>query len=176
MKNTSRLTFSAIMSAIAVIFVVAAYFPYLTYALPAIAGLATMAVLIETDAKWATLTYISSALICFFVAESEAKLLYICFFGYYPIAKYFIEKLKNSVFEWVLKLILFNAAVLAAYFLFAGLFKVSVEDFGILGKYGSYIFLGLANIVFVLYDITVSRMAAVYMFKLHSRIKKIFKV
>ncbi|MDD6478769.1 MAG: hypothetical protein PUF48_03005 [Oscillospiraceae bacterium] len=176
MKNTSKLTFSAIMSALAVIFVVAAYFPYLTYALPAIAGLAAMAVLIETDAKWATLTYISSALICFFVAESEAKLLYICFFGYYPIAKYFIEKLKNSVFEWILKFIFFNAAVLAAYFLFAGLFKVSAEDFGILGKYGSYIFLGLANIVFVLYDITVSRMAAVYMFKLHSRIKKIFKV
>lgn len=176
MKSTFKLTFSAILSALAVIFVTLAYFPYLTYALPAIGGLCSMIVLIEAEPKWAVFTYITSSIICFFIAENEAKLLYICFFGYYPIVKYFIEKINKSVLEWIIKFLVFNAAVLSAYFLFAGLFSVSVDDFGILGKYGAYIFLGLANIVFVLYDIAVSRAASVYMFMLHPKIKKLFKI
>ena len=39
MKNTSKITFSAIMSALAVVIMLISYFPYLTYAIPAIAGL-----------------------------------------------------------------------------------------------------------------------------------------
>lgn len=176
MKNTKNITFCAIMSALAAVFVIAAYFPYLTYALPAIAGLFVMVALIEINAKWAILTYLSSAIICFFTAESEAKLMYICFFGYYPILKSFIEKPKSRFLEWILKLLTFNAAVLLAYFVFAGLFSVSIDDFSILGKYGAFIFLALANGVFVLYDITVGRMAAVYLYNLHPKLKKIFKI
>lgn len=163
------------MSALAVVIILAAYFPYLTYALPAMAGLAVMAVLIETDYKWALLTYFSSAIICFFIAESEAKLLYICFFGYYPILKSVIERLKKVTAEWIIKLVFFNIAISAVYFLLAGLFSVAIEDFGILGEYGAYIFLGMANIVFVLYDICISRMAMFYLYKLHPKIQKILK-
>ena len=176
MKNNAKLTLSGIMAALAVVITLAAYFPYLTYALPAMAGLCVMAVLIETDYKWALLTYISSAIICFFIAESEAKLLYICFFGYYPILKSGIEKLKKAFPEWIIKLIFFNIAILAVYFLLSGLFSISVDDFGILGEYGAYIFLAMANVVFVLYDICISRMAMFYLYKLHPKIQKILKL
>ena len=167
LKNNAKLTLCAVMSALAVVIVLAAYFPYLTYALPAMAGLCIMVVLIEINAKWAFLTYLSSAIISFFIAESEAKLLFICIFGYYPILKALIEKLRNSVFEWVIILV---------YFLLSGLFAVSTEDFGILGQYGAYIFLGAANLVFVLYDICVSRMAMFYLYKLQPKISRVFKI
>ncbi|MBR4073776.1 MAG: hypothetical protein IKK24_07520 [Clostridia bacterium] len=176
MKNNAKLTLCAVMSALAVVIVLAAYFPYLTYALPAMAGLCIMVVLIEINAKWAFLTYLSSAIISFFIAESEAKLLFICIFGYYPILKALIEKLRNSVFEWVIKLIYFNATIILVYFLLSGLFAVSTEDFGILGQYGAYIFLGAANLVFVLYDICVSRMAMFYLYKLQPKISRVFKI
>ena len=62
------------------------------------------------------------------------------------------------------------------YAVFAGIFGVSIEDFGTLGKYGAYIFLGLANAVFVLYDITVSRLSGTYMYQIHSKLQKLLKI
>lgn len=175
MKNNAKLTFSAVMSALAVIITVMAYFPYLTYALPAMAGLAIMAVLIETDKKWALLTYFCSAILLFFIGEIESKVLYIAFFGYYPILKAVIERIRNNVFEWIIKLVLFNAVIIAVYSLFSGVFGMDSEEFGILAKYGIYILLAGANVVFVLYDICVSRMAMFYLYRLHPKVQKIFR-
>lgn len=175
MKNNAKLTFSALMSALAVIIAVMAYFPYLTYALPAMAGLSVMAVLIETDKKWALFTYVSSAVLLFFIGEIESKVLYISFFGYYPILKAVIERIRNNVFEWIIKLFLFNAVIIAVYILFSGVFGMDSEEFGILSKYGIYILLVGANAVFVLYDICVSRMAMFYLYRLHPKVQKIFR-
>ena len=56
MKNTNKITLCALLSALAVVLMLTAYFPYLTYAVPAFAGLCIMAVLIEIGPKWAFLS------------------------------------------------------------------------------------------------------------------------
>ncbi len=175
MSKTVKLTFSAIMAALATVFMLLSYFPYLTYALPALSGLFIMVVLIETDYKWSMLSYLASAVLVFLFAEIESKLLYIFFFGYYPILKALIDGLKKPIAEWIFKLLAFNIAVVSVFLLFSKAFDLSVEEFGILGQYGALIFLGLGNIVFVLYDIAVSRMASVYLIMLHPKIKRFFK-
>lgn len=175
MKRNVKLTFSAVMSALAVVIALMAYFPYLTYALPAMAGLCIMAVLIETDKKWALLTYISSAVLLFFLGEIESKILYISFFGYYPILKAVIEKIRKPVIEWIIKEVFFNTIIIAVYSLFSGLLGMESSDFGILGQYGAIILLVGANVVFVLYDICVSRIAGFYLFKIHPKIQRTFK-
>ena len=164
------------MSALAVVITLMAYFPYLTYALPAMAGLCVMAVFIETDKKWALLTYIASALILFFIGEIESKILYISFFGYYPILKAVIERLKNGIAEWAIKELAFNAVIISVYTAFSGLFGMDSAELGIFGEYGVYILLVAANIVFILYDICVSHMAMFYLYRLHPKIQKIFKI
>ena len=176
MKNNAKLTLCAVMAALAVVITLMAYFPYLTYALPAIAGLCVMVVLIEINMKWAILTYASSALILFFTGEVEAKLLYISFLGYYPILKAIIEKLKNPVLEWLIKAICFNAVIILVYTVFSNVLGMNSDDLGVLGKYGNFILLVAANFVFVLYDICVSRMATFYLIKLHPKIQRIFKI
>ncbi len=163
------------MAALAVAFMLLAYFPYLTYAIPAISGLMIMCVVIEINCKWAFLSYLSSAVLVFLVAEKESGLLYILFLGYYPIIKALLERVRKPAIEWVIKLLIFNVAVLAIYLVFAGMFGISFEDFGTLGKYGMLILLGLGNAVFVLYDIAVSRMAMTYMAVVRPKLKKIFK-
>ena len=175
MKRNVRLTFSAVMSALAVVIALMAYFPYLTYALPAMAGLCVMAVLIETDNKWALLTYISSAVLLFFLGEIESKILYISFFGYYPILKAIIEKLRKPIIEWIIKEVVFNAIIIAVYSLFSGFLGMESGDFGILGQYGAIILLVGANVVFVLYDICLSRMAVYYLYRIHPKIQRAFK-
>lgn len=163
------------MAALAAVIMLLSYFPYFTYSIPAVSGLMIMAVVIELDKKWAAGAYLVSGLLAFLFAEPEAKLLYICLFGFYPILKAGIEKIGKPAVEWVLKLIVFNIAVLAVYRLLAGIFGVSTEEFGEFGKYGAGIFLAAANIVFVLYDIAVSRMALFYMARLHHMVSKFLK-
>ena len=175
MNKTFKITFCSMMTALACVLMLLAYFPYFTYAAPAIAALFIMATVIECGNKWAVCSYAASAVLVFLTAEPESRLMYICFFGYYAVVKAAVEKLRKPVIEWILKLLVFNVAVLAVYFIFAGVFGISTEDFGELGKYGAYIFLGLGNAVFVFYDIGLSRIAMAYMAVVHPKVKRLFK-
>lgn len=175
MNKTVKITFCSMMTALACVLMLLAYFPYFTYAAPAISAFFIMATVIECGNKWAVCSYVASAVLVFLTAEPESRLLYILFFGYYAVLKAVVETLRKPFLEWIIKLLVFNAAVLAVYFIFAGIFGISVEDFNELGKYGAYIFLGLGNAVFVFYDIGLSRIAMAYMAVAHPKIKKMFK-
>ena len=173
LKQTTKITLSAMMAALATVFMLLSFFPYLTYAIPAISGLFIMVVVIEINKKWAVLSYLVSAVLVMIFANIESQFLYVFFFGYYPIAKALIEKLNKPVIEWIIKFAVFNLSVLSVYLIFSKVFDaLPLEDFGELGKYGAYILLVLGNIVFVLYDITVSRIAMVYIRVLHPKIRK----
>lgn len=175
MNKTVKITFCSMMAALACVLMLLAYFPYFTYAAPAIAALFIMAAVIECGAKWALCSYAASAVLIFLTAEPESRLLYAFFFGYYAVLKAVVENLRKPVLEWAIKIAVFNAAVLAVYFVFAGLFGISLDDFNEFGKYSAYIFLALGNAVFVVYDIGLSRLAMAYMAVAHPRIKKLFK-
>lgn len=175
MKNIKKITFSAILSALAAVVMLVSYFPYFTYAVPAVAGLCVMVAVIEIGCKWSFLTYLTSAFLAFLFAETESKLIYICFFGFYPIIKCLIEKLRKTVVEWILKFSVFNFCVVSLYFLFAEVLMLSFEDLGKFAEYGAVILLLLGNIVFVIYDIAISRIAVTYLNRLHPKIEKLLK-
>lgn len=171
MKKTKKITFCSMMAALASAFMLTSYFPYLTYAIPAISGLFIMVNVIEFGCKWGFVSYLASAFPVFLLAETESKLMYVCFFGFYPVIKALTEKMGKPILEWIIKFIVFNASVITVYLLLSGVFGMSLEDFGELGKYGAYILLGMGNIVFVLYDIAVSRMAMFYFGVVKPKIK-----
>lgn len=163
------------MIALASLFMLTSYFPYLTYSIPALAGLFIMTLVIETDKKWALASYFASAVIIFFLAEPEAKLLYIAFFGYYPIIKAIFETMKSRALEYILKFLVFNLAVVLSYTVFAELLGVTYSEMNEFGKNTMWVLLVLANIVFPIYDIALSRVATFYMVKIHSKVSKILK-
>ncbi|MBQ6885433.1 MAG: hypothetical protein IJN56_06830 [Clostridia bacterium] len=175
MKSTKKITLCGLVAAISVMVMLTSYFPYLTYAIPAIAGLFMIVPLIECGVSWSFGTYIASAAIVFITGEMESKILYVMFLGYYPILKSLIEKINKQAVEWLIKLVCFNAAAIAFYYVSTILFSVSFDDFGEWGKYGALLFLALCNVVFVLYDIGISRVASYYIFSLHDKIKRIIK-
>ena len=175
MKNTKKITFCGIVASISIVIMLTSYFPYLTYAIPALAGLFMMIPLIECGVLWAVGTYIASAMIVFITGEMESKILYVMFLGYYPVLKSLIEKINKQFIEWILKLICFNIAAVAFYYVSTVVFGISFDDFGQWDKYGALLFLALCNVVFVLYDIGISRVATYYMFTLHDKVRKIIK-
>ena len=175
MKNTKKITLCGMMASLSIVVMLVSYFPYLTYAIPALAGLFMMVPLIECGVSWSIGAYIASSAIIFITGETEAKLLYILFLGYYPIVKSLIEKINRQVIEWILKLLCFNVAAIGFYYVSTILFAISFDDFGEWGKYGAMLFLALCNVVFVIYDIGISRIASYYMFTLHDKVKRIMK-
>lgn len=163
------------MASLAVVIMLTSYFPYLTYAIPAIAGLCSMVVLIEINYKWAFFSFLASAVLVFMFGEMESKFLYVFLFGYYPIAKALIEKINKPIFEWIIKILLLNISILVVYGLFSTVFPINLDEFGPLKEYGIAILLVLANVVFVVYDIAVSRMSVLYLNIIHPKIKRLFK-
>lgn len=176
MKNTNKITLCGIMASLSVVIMLLSYFPYLTYAIPAFAGLFIMVCVIEIDCKWALGAYIASCVLVFLFAEAESKILYILFFGHFPIFKSIIERKNFSVIiEWIFKFLVFNVCVITAYFLIAKIFGISYIDMGNFEKYGAVILLILGNIVFVVYDIAISKISLLYINRFHHKIKKLFK-
>ncbi len=175
MKNTSKITFCALMSALSVAFMMLSYFPYFTYAVPALSGLVCLVVLIEIGGKWPLLTFIVTSVLSMLFAETEAKLMYVLLFGYYPIIKAYIERLNSRLIQYLIKFAVFNAAIISVFLITVKLLGLPIYDFGSSGIFGGVAFLLLANITFYLYDIVLVRVAAVYLQKIHPSVKKVLK-
>ena len=175
MKTTGKITLSATMAALATVIMLVSYFPYLTYAVPAVAGLFIMISVMEINCKWALLSYISASFFVFLFAEPESKLMFIGFFGFYPILKCLIERINKPVLEWIIKILLFNVCILLIYKVFAKIFMIPEDNLNEFFKYGEIVLLIFANAVFVVFDIALSRMANFYFAKFHFRVSRIFK-
>lgn len=173
MKDTKKITFCGLVAALSVVFMLLSYIPYLTYTAPAIAGVFMMIIAIEISHKWAYASYIVSSVLIFLLAENEAKILYILFFGIYPIAKGSIEMLRRRVPEYILKFLFFNLAMALEVAASIYLLGIPLESGGIADVYFYAIFAIVANIFFFIYDIALSRLVMLYMYRLHNRIRRL---
>lgn len=173
--KSKKLSFCALMAALATVIMMAAWFPYITYAVPCVASLAVMVVTIELGKKWAFTTYIVSLFPVMLFCESESKLLYLCFMGFYPVLKAVLEQINIRALEYALKLVCFNLCVLILYLISSYVFDVTYDDLGELGKYGTVIFLVLANVTFVAYDFCITKMSEFYMIRFHKNVEKILR-
>lgn len=140
--------------------------PFATYAMPMLAGAMLAAVVIENGAKTAILVYVSVSLLSLFaVADREAAGMFICFFGFYPVLKQRLEKFRSRAAEYILKFLIFNAAVIAEYFAMLYLFGLAeaAQDSELLGKYGPLAMLLAGNVLFAAYDYLFSRYISLYL-------------
>lgn len=139
--------------------------PFGNYALPAFAGFVLIAVDVENGGKTAVLVYLAvSILSIFMVPVKEAALLFIFFFGYYPVLQTRLCAIKPKPVRYAVKLIIFNVAVIAAYLVVIYVLGITeiLEEFGSFGAYSALVLLILGNVFFVVYDIAVSNLTDVY--------------
>lgn len=173
MNRTKRITLCGISAALAAALMLVSYFPYLTYAVPAVAGLFIMVPVFEIGCKWATGTYLVSLVPVLLLAEPEAKLLYALIFGYYPILKAATEHIPFFL-RWIVRLAAANGAIAVVYLVFAPLLGIPTDEFGQYGKIGVIALWAAANVVFVVYDIAVARISVVYSVRIRPKIMKYF--
>ncbi len=165
-KTSFKVAFGGIITAFALICMLATgVIPIGTYTFPALAGIMLIAVVIELDLKWAWAVFTATAVLSLLIApDREAALLYLFFFGHYPIVKSYLERLNRKPLEWLLKLIIFNACILICYGLIFYVFQMQyvIESFQELGRYSLIIFLAVGNIAFFIYDIALTNLITFY--------------
>ena len=135
--------------------------PALYIAAPMIAGMLMIILAEEVSVPWAWLTYTAVSLLAMIVSfDKEAALMFILFFGYYPILRPNLSKIRLTPLRFVCKLILYNIFLLADVLLTMYVLGLpSFEDYGT----GMLIVLAvMANILFVFYDALLSRMRWFY--------------
>jgi len=174
-----RLALASLLSATTIVFLLLGYFPYLTYSIPAIAGLFIAVVDVECGKKYAVAAFVISTGISFLLQSAviQPVLLFAVFFGYYPLVKRRIERIKFKPLAYFIKLFIFNAAIISAYFMLIYLFKMPdiIDEFKNFGTYSTYIMLVLGNIAMVLYDRLLGQIFGIYMLRLHTRLSKMIK-
>lgn len=177
-RNSSKTALGGIVAALSVAMMfLTAVIPTLTYALPAAAGVLLIIVVIEIDKKWAFGVYAAVSLLSLLVLpDKEAAMMYVFFFGHYPIVKAILEgTLQNRAVLWILKCLIFNVSVVAAYLIILYVFQLPMDEMEEFGKWGVWALLGMGNVVFVIYDVALSRLVTLYMLKWRKTFRKILK-
>ncbi len=142
-----------------------AMLPFAEYALPAMAGIVLIAVVVENGTKNAVVVYAAVSLLSLIlVPRPEAAMLFVFFFGYYPILQFRLDRIRPKALQYLVKFLQFNVAVVAAYFVIINLFGITeiLEDFGDFGRYSALVLLALGNVFFGVYDFAVSNLRYVY--------------
>jgi hypothetical protein len=176
MKHSANVAFGGMIAALSVALMFSSsLFPFATYAIPAIAGMLLMVVCAQMGYRWAALIYAAVSVLSFLiVADREAALFYAMFFGYYPILKGLLERRNRRVLEWVLKFAVFNASVIAAYWIALNVLGIPDDTLKTFGPAGPWILLGAGNLVFLLYDVALTQMFSRYLYYLQPKLKKWF--
>lgn len=164
MKNSVKIAFCGIVTAFVCVIMTASLIPNITLAVPAVAGLFLIPVIAEAGVVPALLCFAASGTLSFFTGNKTSWFLFVIFFGYYPVIRCLIEKNHFALLKWILKLSVFNAAAVIC-------LVVQYNTVGLSFK-GWYLALAfvLGNIVFLIYDVAVSRLSALYYLRFHKRI------
>lgn len=174
-KQSKKIALCGIISALSIAIMISAYFPYLTYAIPAMAGVLTVVLVVELGVKWAFLSFGITAVLSALMCEKEAAVVYILFFGYYPIIKYLLEKSRKPAFEYILKFLIFNVAAVAVFYICSFVLGIGLEEFTGGIEYMIYVLLIAANVMFIVFDYALNRLISLYYHKYHPKISKIIK-
>ena len=177
MKQSSKCAIGGITAALSLVLMISvAVVPFLTYALPAVAGAMIIFIVTEIDKKWAFGVYASvSVLGIFLVPDKEVAVMYLALFGYYPILKRIIETKVKKPFSWVLKILTFLVTMTVSYYLMIKLMGVTLDEMDTFGMWAIPMLLGFGAMAFVLYDIMLSKLVIIYKFRWRKYFKRYFK-
>lgn len=181
MNNRKKLSFKValggVTAALSLILMIAAgVTTTLVYAIPMIAGALLMVLVMEFSAGFASLVYVAVSIISMLIlGNKEAAIMYVAFFGYYPIIKSFLEKHLKGIVCWLVKYLIFNVAMVSAYFVVSKIFMIPFDDIEAFGKFALPLLLLAGNILFFMYDILLTRLVSIYLYKWRKYIKRVFK-
>ena len=151
--ESGRVALGGIVAALCIVIMfLPVLLPGLYIAAPMAAGILMIILAEEVSAGWAWLTYLTVSLLSLIVTfDKETALMFILFFGYYPILRPKLEKIRPKVLRLPVKLVLFNIFLLLDYWFTVYVLGLPTfdEETGVMLT----VLALLANAVFLGYDI-----------------------
>ena len=172
-KKTRRITVSAMIAALStVILYFGSFIEVLDLTMAVISSLMTAVMVIEygKGAPWCVFG-VTSLLSLLLLPQKFPALIYLLFFGYYPIIKAYIERIRKRVICWAIKIGIFAVATALLLFL-SKLFLLDIDMPATTVM--SALFVVLCALMLILYDLALTRMITYYIVRLRHRFKKIF--
>lgn len=171
MNTTKKLAFSSVLTAVStVILFIGDFIEVIDLSTAALAAFCVILGVIEFGYKYAALIYAASSVLSFLILPGAAKtpaIYFALFFGYYPIFKSVAEKASKTV-SWILKLLVYTAAYTVISLLMLKILFPSA-DLGLPQielKWLLLIFYFVCLIIFILFDIVLTRLITVYISRL----------
>ena len=173
MKKTKKLALCAILSALgAVILFIGSVIDVLDLSSAMFASMLILFVVVEIGGAWTWLTYSVTALTGILLLPNKLPAVIYILVGYYPIVKEKLERLPRLI-SWIAKLFGFNLSLIAVFGILKLFFSsVSIELFpGMNAIYTYIIYFSVGNLIFVLYDVLLTRLVSFYILKLRKRLR-----
>lgn len=174
MKTSMKVSLGGVTAALSLVLMfLTSVIPFGTYAFPTFAGILLILLVFNLGYRWAVAVYFVTAVLSFLLlTDKEAALYYTAFLGFYPILKGVIERIPVKAVQYLIKIILFNVCIISAFYIGILLLSVPKESFTLFGIYLPWVFLILGNVFFVVYDLCVTRLVTLYLFKWHNKLNK----
>ena len=167
--NTRQLTACAMLVALGVVLLwIGSVLEVAEISMAVVASLLCIIAVIEYGGAWPWLVFAATSVLSLVLLPNKGvALTYALFFGYYPILKERLERLPR-VWQWVLKELIFNAAmavilVMWRILLFPTAGKMPLMMIAML--------VAVFELVFLLYDIALTRLISLYLFRLRKRFR-----
>lgn len=165
-EKTYRTALGGILSALAVTFLfLGSVFPFAEIAGPALASVCVLITALEFSSKGAFAVYAAVSVISLIaVPDKESVLLFIFFFGWFPMLKIALDPRMKPIPAAVLKLAVFNISIFLMYWIILKVFvmeSVSAEFAGYSNAMYAAIIV-LANITMLIMDYAFSKIAFLY--------------
>lgn len=175
MKSSKVIAYSGIASALSVVMLfLGSIIWVLGYTMPLVASLIMIVLLDSVSKRSALLTFVSTSVISFILLnDKECVLLYVLFFGYYPLIRDKINDIKPKFLSYLLKFVTFNVAMVLVQVLCVYVFGIPFDD--MLGKWGIVVFIICLNLVFVVFDKLYTVLLKLYRIKLKKKVEKYIK-
>lgn len=169
-RGAGRTALTAVLAAFSLILLyVSCLAPTGRMGVVALAGLLPAAAVVSFGPGAGMLCYAGTGILAFFLIPDKGNaLLYLLFFGVYPIVKYAVERLKKLPLELLLKLAFFNIVLSIFWFGFKHVFLAAMP----VGELATWLVYLAGNLVFLVYDFGFSKLIAFYIARIDKALRK----
>ena len=128
--------------------------PIATYCVPMFGGILLLPILLEYGKKTAWTAFAAASIITLLMDTDKEAAFFYLFFGYYPLIKWDIERIKNKPFRVLCKLAVFNGSIVLMYAILGFLLNMQalVEEFTQMGLLFLVLFIFIFDVCMILYD------------------------
>jgi hypothetical protein len=164
---SKNIAYSGLLLALNIVLLILSFvIPTNTLFFMGLASLPISIVIIEQEIKNGIIFYIASIILSFLFMPDKLNWLFYTFtFGLYGIIKYFIERDRKLIIEYILKLGIFNIIMGIGYFFVKELIYVPINIITILAS----------QLIFIVYDYAYGRFVDYYYNEIRKRIRFIQK-